>query len=132
MRNNFSASVENFGSDDFEKTQTATTEIDPFFEELTDEQLENEVEEFEEAERVATDTFVGYYRLPCFIHLLQLVVRKFDTIKEFHRLIKKATKLVSSFNKSGNTTARLIQMAGVKLIGDVKTRWNSTYLMLAR
>ena len=70
--------------------------------------------------------------MSCFVHLLQLVVRKFDTVKEYKVVIKRFTAVVSKFNMSAILTGELFELAGKKLIGDVKTRWNSTYLTMER
>ena len=43
--------------------------------------------------------------------------------------VKKARQLVSWCNKSYKTTEKLVKKAGKKLINDVPTRWNSTFLI---
>ena len=76
--------------------------------------------------------FVGYRRLSCFAHSLQLVVSKFDECSVFRHTIKKAKNIVSKFNKSTKATEKLIANAGLKLLGDCPTRWSSTYLLINR
>ena len=47
-------------------------------------------------------------------------------------VISNAKKLVGRFNASTIATPRLIELCKRKLVGDVSTRWSSTYLMLHR
>ena len=76
--------------------------------------------------------FVGWKRLSCFAHTLQLVVKEFEVAPCFKSTLKKAQKIVKKVNKSCKATERLIQLAGVKLIKNCPTRWDSTFLMLKR
>ena len=76
-------------------------------------------------------------RLPCLAHLLQLIMAVFDifrTTKDqqplFSKAIKKARKLVTSFNSSATATTKLIDLCGKKLIGDVVTKNKITALSL--
>lgn len=94
--------------------------------------IDSEVSGYDACENDHDETFRDIYRLPCFNHLLQLVVRKFDTVEENKELVQKAKKLVTKFNHSSKATASLIRLSGKKLIGDVETRWNSTYYIIAR
>ena len=71
-------------------------------------------------------------RIPWFNHLLQLVVMKFETLKNYKSLLKNVWKFVGKFNQSAAVTSILIQHCGRKLVGDVETRWNSTYIMINR
>lgn len=76
-------------------------------------------------------------QLPCFAHLLNLVVQDFiknsDELKE---VLDKVKKLVSYFHHSVKATDKLAQVQDQhdvtrkKLVMDVETRWNSTYFML--
>lgn len=90
-------------------------------------------------------------RLGCVSHTLQLVMAQFDKfrvrtsirnrnqpgnglnpnpIPPFIKVIIKAKKLVAKFNTSTKATPRLVELSKKKLIGDVTTRWSSTYLLL--
>lgn len=80
-------------------------------------------------------------RMACLSHSLQLVMGHFDkyrhssrpsSVPRFATAIKEAKKLVCKFNKSTVATPMLMEIAGKKLIGDVSTRWSSTYLLLDR
>ncbi|XP_055356666.1 uncharacterized protein LOC129601792 isoform X2 [Paramacrobiotus metropolitanus] len=102
------------------------TPVDP------DAVIREEMQNYDEAEADHDRTFAEFQRIPCFNHLLQCAVRSFDTVKECRDIIKKAKKLVSKFNHSNTATAALIDRSGKKLVGDVETRWNSTYIMLKR
>ncbi|XP_065896068.1 E3 SUMO-protein ligase ZBED1-like [Dysidea avara] len=88
--------------------------------------------EFDENEFEHEIAFVGYRRLSCFAHSLQLVVSKFDECSVFRHTIKKAKNIVSKFNKSTKATEKLNANAGLKLLGDCPTRWSSTYLLINR
>ncbi|XP_065895985.1 E3 SUMO-protein ligase ZBED1-like [Dysidea avara] len=88
--------------------------------------------EFDENEFEHEIAFVGYRRLSCFAHSLQLVVSKFDECSVFRHTIKKAKNIVSKFNKSTKATEKLIGNTGLKLLGDCPTRWSSTYLLINR
>lgn len=75
----------------------------------------------------------------CFSHTLQLVVKDalfLQTSVEY--VVKKSRKIVSHFKHSEQACRNLIQFQKScdvpqhALIQDVETRWNSTYLMLAR
>ncbi len=81
----------------------------------------------------------GWRHLPCFAHTLNLIVQNAikadpivqqiqlqckDVVSHFHRSVKSSDKL-----KEIQSQLSLPQQ---KLIQDVSTRWNSTYLMLQR
>jgi len=83
---------------------------------------EQETRDFDENEFDHEVAFVGYKRLSCFAHSLQLAVSKFDECSVFRHTIKKTKKIVSKFNKSTKATEKLIANAGLKLIGDCPTR----------
>ena len=78
-------------------------------------------------------------RISCLSHSLQLVINSFDKFRNrrngrprFNQIIGKARQLVAKFNSSTKATPMLIAATKKKLIGDVVTRWSSTYLMLKR
>ncbi len=65
-------------------------------------------------------------RLSCLSHTLQLVMGSFDSFRNsrgqlplFAKTIRKARGLVGKFHNSGIGTARLQELGGKKLIGDV-------------
>lgn len=75
----------------------------------------------------------------CFAHTLNLAVNKcLASSSTMIELIKKCTKIVSSFKKSARRTNDLREeeaKAGMKelmIIQDVETRWNSTLAMMRR
>ncbi|XP_055343649.1 E3 SUMO-protein ligase ZBED1-like [Paramacrobiotus metropolitanus] len=107
-------------------TSEPSTPADP------DAVIREEMQDYDAQEADHDATFDEIQRIPCFNHLLQCVVRSFDTVKECRDIIKKAKKLVSKFNHSNTATAALVDRSGKKLLGDVETRWNSTYIMLKR
>lgn len=84
-------------------------------------------------------TSMGVQRLPCFAHLLNLVVST-DSIEksEISSIFTAISKLVKNFKKSdGNTKLELAQKLAKKKpclspVQRVKTRCNSSYLMAAR
>ena len=95
-------------------------------------QIEADVIEFQHREEEHELELQDLRRIPCFNHLLQLVVMIFQTIAEHRKLLKKTKKLVGKFNHSAKATRSLIGLCGRKLLGDVETRWNSTYIMINR
>ncbi len=81
----------------------------------------------------------GWNHLPCFAHTLNLVVQ--DAIKndsEVTGIKEKCKAIVSHFNRSMKSAEKLramqqqLKVPELKLIQDVATRWNSTYLMMER
>ena len=81
----------------------------------------------------------GWNHLPCFAHTLNLVVQ--DSIKldpTISELQAKCKAIVSHFHRSTKSSEKLrsvqeqLKMPQLKLIQDIVTRWNSTYLMLER
>ena len=90
------------------------------------------VVDFEQHELDHDVAFALQKRVSCFAHTLQLVVRKFDTLRKPKRVLARAHRLVSKVRKSTKATERLISLSGRKFIADCPTRWNSTYLMISR
>ena len=88
--------------------------------------------DFEVVEEIHQTTLIAenFKRLGCFIHTLQLVVN--SCVITSNTAVKKARQLVSLYNKSYKTTEKLVKKAGKKLINDVSTRWNSTFLMISQ
>ncbi|KAK0139038.1 Zinc finger BED domain-containing protein 1 [Merluccius polli] len=75
----------------------------------------------------------------CIAHTLNLIVKKaLDQNPVFSGIRAKARKLVGFFRSSTTAKEKLTQvqlhlgMAKLKLMQEVETRWNSTYLMLQR
>ena len=92
--------------------------------------IESEVNDFELAEESHQTVFDSYRRLSCFIHTLQLVVN--SNVLGCIPTVSKARRIVSKVNKSCVLTKSVIKKAGKKLVSDVPTRWNSTFLMIDR
>ena len=76
--------------------------------------------------------------LGCFGHTLQLCIKPGLEQQSVSKMVSKARKLVGHFKHSTTLTAELekrqvlLKVPKHKLISDVSTRWNSTYLMLDR
>jgi len=75
-------------------------------------------------------------RMPCFSHILQLVVEEVVKIPVVSKAF--ARRLVSHFNHSAKSSYMLkqkqarLQHKQLALVQDVVTRWNSTYYMAER
>lgn len=95
--------------------------------------VSTEVSEFEENERDHSSVFsLTFKRISCFVHTLQLIVKIFEASPSFKSSLKTAYKIVQKVNRSCKATEKLIGKAGKKLVGNCPTRWDSTYLLLAR
>ncbi len=77
--------------------------------------------------------------LPCFAHTLNLVVKKALSITiDLTDIREQARKIVTFFKSSTPATEKLtaiqiqLRKKPIKLIQEVDTRWNSTFLMLER
>ena len=88
---------------------------------------------------VAAIAKAGWRHVPCFAHTLNLIVQ--DSIKasdELSAIQHKCKEIVSHFHRSVKSSDKLREvqqqqsLPEVKLIQEVPTRWNSTYLMLDR
>ena len=77
-----------------------------------DESVEDEIKYSETPEAEEEVAFTDMERVGCFEHLLQLVERKFDTVKEYEVVIKRFTAVVTKFNMSAILNAELIGLAG--------------------
>ena len=90
------------------------------------------------AVEVKTFTTLGWKRLGCFGHLINLIVKKFLANQRPKNLCTKSRSMVSYFHKSpqANTILKakqtLLNMPERSLLQDVVTRWNSTHDMLER
>ena len=78
----------------------------------------------------------GWRHLPCFAHTLNLVVQEaIKTDPVLSHLQSKCKSIVSHFHRSTKASEKLrsvqqqLSLPELKLIQDVVTRWNSTYLM---
>ena len=81
----------------------------------------------------------GWRHLPCFAHSLNLVVQ--DSIKKdtaVCTLQQQCKDIVSHFHRSVKSAEKLrdvqkqLKVPEHKLVQEVSTRWNSTYLMFER
>ncbi|OQV24208.1 hypothetical protein BV898_02155 [Hypsibius exemplaris] len=97
-----------------------------------DHEIIRELAEFEQFERPMDLLFTNYKRHACLIHLLQCTVRIVEKPSALQPVLNKARKLVTTFNMSAAATEELLKQGGIKLVSDVKTRWNPTLLMLKR
>lgn len=82
-----------------------------------------------------------WHRFGCYGHRINLTVKKALQVNEVSRIVGKGRKLVTLFHQSSSLSDLLkakqslvLQGESIhhKLIQDVPTRWNSTYLMLSR
>lgn len=81
----------------------------------------------------------GIPSVSCFIHTLQLVINEgIDSQRSVSDLIATCKKIVAHFNHSSAACSKLkeiqeeLNVAPNKLIQDISTRWNSSYLMIKR
>ncbi|XP_003388406.1 PREDICTED: zinc finger BED domain-containing protein 1-like [Amphimedon queenslandica] len=88
---------------------------------------------------VAAIRETGWRHLPCFAHSLSLVVQDAMKADEDLYIIKNKCKdIVSHFHRSAKSSDRLrnvqkqLEAPEHKLVQEVCTRWNSTYLMFER
>ena len=121
--------TENIGNQGFSESDNSDESDD---ESTTLAVIEDNVADFEMVEEIHQTTFTSenYKRLGCFVHTLQLVVN--SSVLSSNSAIKKARQIVKRCNKSYKMTEKLVKKAGKKLINDVPTRWNSTFLMFNR
>ena len=82
----------------------------------------SEITNFEQCELDFDVTFTLYKRISCFSHTLQLVVRKFDSVRSLKRALASAHRLVKKANKSVKAIEKLIALLGRKLVDDCPTR----------
>lgn len=84
----------------------------------------------------AVDLFLGPGKhASCFAHSLNLVVKKaIKDCDDVAKMIQSVKDIVTFFHHSAKATTVLneLQQNPLKLIQDVPTRWNSTYLMIER
>ncbi|XP_072375206.1 E3 SUMO-protein ligase ZBED1-like [Diabrotica undecimpunctata] len=80
---------------------------------------------------------LGMKHLGCFAHSLNLIVQ--DALKLVEPTITKVKSIVTHFKKSSAANAKLMQYqknlgtsCPKKILQDVSTRWNSTFVMLQR
>lgn len=92
--------------------------------------IESNLSKFQDLEKDCQHLFVKFKRFSCFIHRLQIVVKRFEKDASLTPLMKKAKKIVSAFRHSVTCTSELNTACNKSLIAHVSTRWNSTPLML--
>ena len=89
---------------------------------------------------VSAAEYGGFKRVPCFAHTIQLCVNDALTNKDAMKAIAAAKRLIGHFNHSTMSTSALLDQqkkldpstTPLKLVQDVQTRWNSSYLMMKR
>ena len=81
----------------------------------------------------------GWNHLPCFAHTLNLVVQEaINSEPVLSKLQEKCKHIVAHFHRSTKSSEKLrsvqqqLNLPQLKLIQDVVTKWNSTYLMFER
>ena len=80
----------------------------------------------------------GWNHLPCFAHTLNLVQDSLGAEPGLSVIKEKCKAIVAHFHRSTKSSEKLrstqqqLNMPELKLIQDVVTRWNSTYLMFER
>lgn len=73
---------------------------------------------------------VGYRRMPCMAHTLQLVIKK--VYVHYNVVLGHARNIVSRIRKSSVAVQRLLAKCNKSVVADNMTRWNSTYYMVDR
>lgn len=74
----------------------------------------------------------------CFAHVINLATQRGLKVAQMDRLLGRVRHIVKFFHKSSTAMAvlknkqTLLELPNHKLIGDVSTRWNSSYDMLNR
>ncbi|XP_060589799.1 E3 SUMO-protein ligase ZBED1-like [Ruditapes philippinarum] len=88
--------------------------------------------------KIAAHTAGISIHIGCFAHTLNLASSRALDIKEVHHILAKIRSVVSFMHRSTTAAAllkkkqKMLQLPENKLIIDVKTRWNSSYLMVER
>ena len=87
---------------------------------------------------VAAFNSLEWFRISCFGHNLDLAINKALNVDRVHRAVKRCCSLVELFSRSWKKTRDLrekqvqLGLPEHKLMGDVVTRWGSTYNMVSR
>ena len=87
---------------------------------------------------IAAFNSLEWIRISCFKHNLDLAINKALNVERVHRDVKRSCSLVEVFSRSwkktGDFREKQVQLGleEHKLIGDVATRWGSTYKMVSR
>ena len=80
----------------------------------------------------------GWLHVPCFSHVLNLAVEKVLQLPDVSKAVARCRRVVSHFHHSSKSTYLLkikqqdLHHPTHSLIGDVVTRWNSTFYMVER
>ena len=88
--------------------------------------------------KIAAQTARIPIHIGCFAHTLNLASGRALEIKEVHNILAKMRSVVSFMHRSTTASAllnqkqKMLQLPENKLIIDVRTRWNSSYLMVER
>lgn len=88
--------------------------------------------------KIAAQTAGIPIHIGCFAHTLNLASGRALEVKEVHQILAKMRSIVSFMHRSTTAAAllnqkqKMLQIPENKLIIDVKTRWNSSYLMVER
>ena len=101
-------------------------------EEVAEPSVDKDEQDFHECEVEHDEEFSSLNRIGCFAHNLQLIVNKFDDVRLFKELMKRAHSVVRKVNASTKATERLVALCGKKLLKDCPTRWSSTFLTVKR
>ena len=93
------------------------------------------------AKNMVSAAEAGHFeRVPCFAHTIQLCVTDALTNKDAMKAIAAGKRLVGHFSHSTMATSGLLEQqkrlsptnTPLKLVQDVQTRWNSSFLMMKR
>lgn len=88
--------------------------------------------------KIAAQTAKIPVHMGCFAHTLNLASGKALNVNEVHKCLSKMRSIVGYFHRSTTAAAlfnqkqKMLQLPEHKLIMDVRTRWNSSYLMVER
>lgn len=116
---------------DLENTSDIEANLDVSF---GDEDVNNDVNQFENAERDHNAYFDYSKRVSCIAHQVTCVIRKcVDGSSKLSPIIKAAIKLIKAITKSGNNKQLLLHYTkGKGLLTLSQTRWVYTYYVLDR
>lgn len=106
--------------------------LEASFVESDDTEIDEEINNYFEEDRLMATGFIGLERLSCFAHSLQCCIRILDKTTFALPSRKAAFKLMESFSHSTTATQLLIKKAGKKLLTACKTRWSYNCLAFER
>ena len=95
--------------DNFEDLEDSSEASDVEFD--SEQHISDEISDFEQTKQDHNAVFMGYKRLSCCIHTLQLVIKIFEANPSFKNSLQKAHSVVKKVNKSCKATEKPIEKA---------------------